>query len=189
VLDAESAHNIAYFSIKFVAKMYHRRKCPDNDQGGIFVIAVTVLHLNITMPNHYIIMKHTSGRSCSLSSPRAHALLTKRRGPRAADLVVEMPAECLHAKDFLNHRYRLKRALYLLELRRLLDGSPLVETARSGPPRRRHCCRRRHSRTAAAAAAAAINPRRNTATFFEYGGDRHALPLFLLLLLRACVVA
>ena len=42
------------------------------------------------------------------------------------DLVLEMPASCFHHKDFLNHRYRLKRVLYLLELHRNLQGNKMV---------------------------------------------------------------
>ena len=73
---------------------------------------------------------------CTRRATRDKRRSSARRGRAratlcAADLVVEMPAACLHAKDFLNHRYRLKRALYLLELRRLLDDSPLVDSARS----------------------------------------------------------
>ncbi|PKA50392.1 hypothetical protein AXF42_Ash013481 [Apostasia shenzhenica] len=42
------------------------------------------------------------------------------------DLLVRMPKECFHEKDYLNHRYHAKRCLYLCVIEKSLSLSPLV---------------------------------------------------------------
>ncbi|PNT65398.1 hypothetical protein BRADI_4g41717v3 [Brachypodium distachyon] len=44
----------------------------------------------------------------------------------AADLLVRLPKECFHEKDFLNHRYHVKRCLYLCVIEKSLLSSPLI---------------------------------------------------------------
>ncbi|KAK8923513.1 hypothetical protein KSP39_PZI019873 [Platanthera zijinensis] len=42
------------------------------------------------------------------------------------DLLIRMPKECFHEKDYLNHRYHAKRCLYLCVIEKTLKSSPLV---------------------------------------------------------------
>ncbi|XP_072992362.1 uncharacterized protein [Typha latifolia] len=42
------------------------------------------------------------------------------------DLLVRMPKECFHEKDYLNHRYHAKRCLYLCVIERSLKSLPSV---------------------------------------------------------------
>uniref|UniRef100_A0A1D1YCT8 Nucleolar protein 6 n=1 Tax=Anthurium amnicola TaxID=1678845 RepID=A0A1D1YCT8_9ARAE len=42
------------------------------------------------------------------------------------DLLVRMPKECFHEKDYLNHRYHAKRCLYLCVIEEHLRSSPTV---------------------------------------------------------------
>uniref|UniRef100_A0A0E0BPH4 Uncharacterized protein n=1 Tax=Oryza glumipatula TaxID=40148 RepID=A0A0E0BPH4_9ORYZ len=45
----------------------------------------------------------------------------------SADLLVRLPKECFHEKDFLNHRYHAKRCLYLHVIEKSLRSSPLIQ--------------------------------------------------------------
>ncbi|GMN52484.1 hypothetical protein TIFTF001_021617 [Ficus carica] len=42
------------------------------------------------------------------------------------DLLVRLPKECFHEKDYLNHRYHAKRCLYLCIIKKYLSSSPLI---------------------------------------------------------------
>ncbi|WVZ88498.1 hypothetical protein U9M48_035015 [Paspalum notatum var. saurae] len=44
----------------------------------------------------------------------------------SADLLVRLPKECFHEKDFLNHRYYAKRCLYLCVIEKSLRSSQLI---------------------------------------------------------------
>ena len=46
------------------------------------------------------------------------------------DVAVEMPTESVHHKDFLNHKYLDKRAIFLECLREQLEESEIVESCR-----------------------------------------------------------
>ncbi|XP_062204390.1 uncharacterized protein LOC133906481 [Phragmites australis] len=56
----------------------------------------------------------------------SHAAGAVARPDVAADLLVRLPKECFHEKDFLNHRYHAKRCLYLCVIERSLRSSRLV---------------------------------------------------------------
>ncbi|XP_020572255.1 nucleolar protein 6 isoform X2 [Phalaenopsis equestris] len=42
------------------------------------------------------------------------------------DLLIRMPKECFHEKDYLNYRYHAKRCIYLCVVEKSLKSSPLV---------------------------------------------------------------
>ncbi|KMT09405.1 hypothetical protein BVRB_6g128810 isoform B [Beta vulgaris subsp. vulgaris] len=42
------------------------------------------------------------------------------------DLLMQLPKECFHEKDYLNHRYHAKRFLYLCIIKKYLESSALV---------------------------------------------------------------
>lgn len=42
------------------------------------------------------------------------------------DLLIRMPKDCFHEKDYLNHRYHAKRCIYLCVIEKSLKSSPLV---------------------------------------------------------------
>ncbi|KAM0914789.1 hypothetical protein ACQ4PT_011270 [Festuca glaucescens] len=56
----------------------------------------------------------------------SHAAGVVARPDVAADLLVRLPKECFHEKDFLNHRYHAKRCLYLCVIEKSLNSSPLI---------------------------------------------------------------
>uniref|UniRef100_M8B632 Nucleolar protein 6 n=1 Tax=Aegilops tauschii TaxID=37682 RepID=M8B632_AEGTA len=56
----------------------------------------------------------------------SHAAGAVTRPDVAADLLVRLPKECFHEKDFLNHRYHAKRCLYLCVIEKSLRSSPLI---------------------------------------------------------------
>ncbi|KAM3273556.1 hypothetical protein ACQJBY_043026 [Aegilops geniculata] len=56
----------------------------------------------------------------------SHAAGAVNRPDVAADLLVRLPKECFHEKDFLNHRYHAKRCLYLCVIEKSLRSSPLI---------------------------------------------------------------
>ncbi|WCJ24913.1 Nucleolar protein 6 [Euphorbia peplus] len=43
------------------------------------------------------------------------------------DLFIQLPKECFHEKDYLNHRYHAKRCLYLCIIRKFLSSSASIE--------------------------------------------------------------
>ncbi|KAF7828859.1 nucleolar protein 6-like isoform X1 [Senna tora] len=43
------------------------------------------------------------------------------------DLIIRLPKECFHEKDYLNYRYHAKRCLYLYLVKKYLDTSPSFE--------------------------------------------------------------
>ncbi|CAJ2646395.1 unnamed protein product [Trifolium pratense] len=43
------------------------------------------------------------------------------------DLIIRLPKECFHEKDYLNHRYHGKRCLYLCLLKKYLEKSPSID--------------------------------------------------------------
>ncbi|TVU50990.1 hypothetical protein EJB05_02390 [Eragrostis curvula] len=51
---------------------------------------------------------------------------TVARPDVAADLLVRLPKECFHEKDFLNHRYHAKRCLYLCVIEKNLRSSKKI---------------------------------------------------------------
>nr|GMC99114.1 nucleolar protein 6 [Ipomoea batatas] len=46
------------------------------------------------------------------------------------DLLLRLPKECFHEKDYLNHRYHAKRFLYLCKIKKHLDGLPQFDSLR-----------------------------------------------------------
>ncbi|KAF0889199.1 hypothetical protein E2562_022458 [Oryza meyeriana var. granulata] len=56
----------------------------------------------------------------------SHAAGVVARPDVSADLLVRLPKECFHEKDFLNHRYHAKRCLYLYVIEKSLRSSPLI---------------------------------------------------------------
>jgi len=56
----------------------------------------------------------------------SHAAGAVARPDVAADLLVRLPKECFHEKDFLNHRYHAKRCLYLCVIEKNLRSSQLI---------------------------------------------------------------
>ncbi|KAG2615039.1 hypothetical protein PVAP13_3NG027500 [Panicum virgatum] len=56
----------------------------------------------------------------------SHAVGAVTRPDVAADLLVRLPKECFHEKDFLNHRYHAKRCLYLCVIEKNLRSSRLI---------------------------------------------------------------
>ncbi|CAN6335656.1 unnamed protein product [Urochloa humidicola] len=56
----------------------------------------------------------------------SHATGAVARPDVAADLLVRLPKECFHEKDFLNHRYHAKRCLYLCVIEKNLRSSRLI---------------------------------------------------------------
>ncbi|CAD6334060.1 unnamed protein product [Miscanthus lutarioriparius] len=56
----------------------------------------------------------------------SHAAGAVARPDVAADLLVRLPKECFHEKDFLNHRYHAKRCLYLCVVEKNLRCSKLI---------------------------------------------------------------
>lgn len=56
----------------------------------------------------------------------SHAAGAVARPEVAADLLVRLPKECFHEKDFLNHRYHAKRCLYLCVVEKNLRCSKLI---------------------------------------------------------------
>uniref|UniRef100_A0A0A9D8N7 Nrap protein domain-containing protein n=1 Tax=Arundo donax TaxID=35708 RepID=A0A0A9D8N7_ARUDO len=56
----------------------------------------------------------------------SHAAGAVARPDVAADLLVRLPKECFHEKDFLNHRYHAKRCLYLCVIEKTLRSSQLI---------------------------------------------------------------
>ncbi|CAM0950126.1 unnamed protein product [Alopecurus aequalis] len=56
----------------------------------------------------------------------SHAAGAVARPDVAADLLVRLPKECFHEKDYLNHRYHAKRCLYLCVIEKSLNSSPLI---------------------------------------------------------------
>ncbi|CAL4904049.1 unnamed protein product [Urochloa decumbens] len=56
----------------------------------------------------------------------SHAAGAVARPDVAADLLVRLPKECFHEKDFLNHRYHAKRCLYLCVIEKNLRSSRLI---------------------------------------------------------------
>ncbi|KAM0032496.1 putative Nrap protein domain 1 [Helianthus debilis subsp. tardiflorus] len=44
------------------------------------------------------------------------------------DLYIQLPKECFHEKDFLNHRYHGKRCLYLCIIKKYLESSSVAQT-------------------------------------------------------------
>ncbi|KAL2925269.1 Nucleolar protein 6 [Bienertia sinuspersici] len=42
------------------------------------------------------------------------------------DLLIRLPKECFHEKDYLNHRYHAKRFLYLFVIKKYLQSSALI---------------------------------------------------------------
>uniref|UniRef100_A0A0E0MK29 Nucleolar protein 6 n=1 Tax=Oryza punctata TaxID=4537 RepID=A0A0E0MK29_ORYPU len=57
----------------------------------------------------------------------SHAAGAVARPDVSADLLVRLPKECFHEKDFLNHRYHAKRCLYLHVIEKSLRSSPLIQ--------------------------------------------------------------
>jgi U3 small nucleolar RNA-associated protein 22 len=57
-----------------------------------------------------------------LSQVAAVALQCGGVEPSTIELAVPLPRDCLHAKDYLNHRYHAKRLLYLTHLAEHLKG-------------------------------------------------------------------
>ncbi|TVU51043.1 hypothetical protein EJB05_02447 [Eragrostis curvula] len=51
---------------------------------------------------------------------------TVARPDVAADLLIRLPKECFHEKDFLNHRYHAKRCLYLCVIEKNLRSSKKI---------------------------------------------------------------
>ncbi|KAK2372898.1 nucleolar protein [Trifolium repens] len=43
------------------------------------------------------------------------------------DLIIRLPKECFHEKDYLNYRYHGKRCLYLCLLKKHLEKSPSID--------------------------------------------------------------
>ncbi|XP_066359297.1 uncharacterized protein [Miscanthus floridulus] len=56
----------------------------------------------------------------------SHAAGAVARPDVAADLLVRLPKECFHEKDFLNHRYHAKRCLYLCVIEKNLRCSKFI---------------------------------------------------------------
>lgn len=56
----------------------------------------------------------------------SHSLQAVAKPDVNVDLLVRMPKECFHEKDYLNHRYHAKRCLYLQVIERSLESSPFV---------------------------------------------------------------
>ncbi|CAN6330646.1 unnamed protein product [Urochloa humidicola] len=56
----------------------------------------------------------------------SHAAGAVARPDVAADLLIRLPKECFHEKDFLNHRYHAKRCLYLCVIEKNLRSSRLI---------------------------------------------------------------
>ncbi|KAK7307534.1 hypothetical protein VNO77_40695 [Canavalia gladiata] len=42
------------------------------------------------------------------------------------DLIIRLPKECFHEKDYLNYRYHAKRCLYLCLMKKYLESSPSI---------------------------------------------------------------
>uniref|UniRef100_A0A0D9XX81 Nucleolar protein 6 n=1 Tax=Leersia perrieri TaxID=77586 RepID=A0A0D9XX81_9ORYZ len=57
----------------------------------------------------------------------SHAAGAVARPDVSADLLVRLPKECFHEKDFLNHRYHAKRCLYLYVIEKSLRSSPSIQ--------------------------------------------------------------
>ena len=58
----------------------------------------------------------------------SYLLHTVTKPHLTVDVAVEIPIECLHHKDFLNHKYLHKRAMYLECLKGHLESLEIVET-------------------------------------------------------------
>ncbi|XP_027359754.1 nucleolar protein 6 [Abrus precatorius] len=43
------------------------------------------------------------------------------------DLIIRLPKECFHEKDYLNYRYHAKRCLYLCLMKKYLETSPSID--------------------------------------------------------------
>ncbi|KAJ1486146.1 Nrap protein, partial [Baffinella frigidus] len=56
-------------------------------------------------------------------------LRTLARPALSVDIAVEMPAECLHHKDFLNHKYLQKRQLFLSRIAEALSAAGIGEVS------------------------------------------------------------
>ncbi|KAI5084140.1 hypothetical protein GOP47_0000309 [Adiantum capillus-veneris] len=57
----------------------------------------------------------------------SYAIQTMAKPIQTMDLAVEIPKSCFHEKDFLNHRYHAKRALYLAVLQTHLKKCTFVK--------------------------------------------------------------
>ncbi|KAG9448910.1 hypothetical protein H6P81_008875 [Aristolochia fimbriata] len=49
------------------------------------------------------------------------------------DVLIRMPKECFHEKDFMNHRYHAKRCLYLTVIEKHLRAAPVVREIEWSP--------------------------------------------------------
>ncbi|KAG8093698.1 hypothetical protein GUJ93_ZPchr0012g20382 [Zizania palustris] len=56
----------------------------------------------------------------------SHAAGAVARPDVSTDLLVRLPKECFHEKDYLNHRYHAKRCLYLCVIEKTLRSSTLI---------------------------------------------------------------
>ncbi|XP_064957513.1 uncharacterized protein LOC135581344 isoform X1 [Musa acuminata AAA Group] len=56
----------------------------------------------------------------------SHSIRSVAKPDINVDLLVRMPKECFHEKDYLNHRYHAKRLLYLRVIEKSLTTCPVV---------------------------------------------------------------
>ncbi|CAL9750945.1 unnamed protein product [Musa acuminata subsp. burmannicoides] len=62
----------------------------------------------------------------SIQVAGSHSIRSVAKPDINVDLLVRMPKECFHEKDYLNHRYHAKRLLYLRVIEKSLTTSPVV---------------------------------------------------------------
>ncbi|XP_019423401.1 PREDICTED: nucleolar protein 6 isoform X2 [Lupinus angustifolius] len=56
----------------------------------------------------------------------SYSIQTLARPQVNIDLIVRLPKECFHEKDYLNYRYHAKRCLYLCLMKKYLEKSPSI---------------------------------------------------------------
>ncbi|KAK7309292.1 hypothetical protein RJT34_05888 [Clitoria ternatea] len=56
----------------------------------------------------------------------SYSVLSLARPEINVDLIIRLPKECFHEKDYLNYRYHAKRCLYLCLVKKYLEMSPSI---------------------------------------------------------------